>query len=78
MAVTPVIPGSVTAAINPGIYAYDLKLIDPDGKTTRAYQGSAYVSAEVTGISIFPPSSFLLEGGGYLLLETGGNLSLEA
>lgn len=78
--VTPIIPGSVTAAINPGHYLYDLKLVSPAGRTTRPYQGSAYVSAEVTDTPIFPPASYgalLLESGGYLLLENGGRLLLE-
>lgn len=78
--VTPVIPASVSAALNAGHYLYDLKLVSPAGHTTRAYSGSAYVSAEVTDTIILPPTAYgalLLEGGGYLLLENGGRLLLE-
>ena len=75
--VTPIIAGATTAAINAGKYAYDLKLIAPNFKTTRAFQGAAYVSAEVTDTPAFPPSTFLLEGGGFLLLEDGSPLLVE-
>jgi hypothetical protein len=75
--VIPIIPGSVSAAINPGRYAYDLKLIAPTGRAIRVYEGEAYVSADVTDTPVFAPSTFLLEGGGILLLENGSPLLLE-
>lgn len=79
--VTPVIPASVTAALNAGRYAYDLKLTAPSGRVIRAYQGSAHVSQQVTDIVELLPSglaAFRLEDGSYLLLESGGRLLLDA
>lgn len=75
--VTPIIPGATTAALNAGRYSYDLKLRARDGTLTRAYQGDAYVSEEVTDFVITPTYAILLESGGYLLLESGGRILLE-
>ena len=70
----------MASAITAGRYAYDLKLVGPTGKHTRAYEGAAFVSAEVTddgGTTTPGYGAILLESGGYLLLETGGRLLLE-
>lgn len=78
--VIPVIPPSVSAAIHAGRYVYDLKLVSPSGKVTRAYQGAVYVSDQVTEIVILPPSAYgaiLLEDGSYLLMEAGGKLLID-
>jgi len=47
--ITIAVPSSVTTALTPGLYYYDIELEDVGGTIIRLLQGTFTVDAEVTG-----------------------------
>jgi hypothetical protein len=62
--VTATIPKSVTATLKPVRYVYDLKVFGPTCLASRAFQGTACVSPQVTDLVICPPRIVLWDSGG--------------
>ena len=72
--ITAIIAEAVAATIVPGLYVYDLKLLNASGLTSRAFQGSVTVSPAVTTLTPLPYRA----PGGQLIFSIAGNSGLAA
>jgi hypothetical protein len=69
----PFIDEDATTTILPGLYVYDLKMLNATGITSRPFQGMATITGEVTTFVLTPAGSF-----GQLNFSIAGNSGLAA
>jgi hypothetical protein len=72
--ITPYLDEDATTALQPGTYVYDLKMLDAGGRTTRPFEGTATVVAEVTTFALTPA----VASGGQFNFSIAGNSGLAA
>ena len=77
--ITATLNAATTAFIPPGLYVYDLKLLDTSDKTYCLFQGTVAVSGQVTIIALIIVSNgtILLENGGAIQQENGDKIEVE-
>lgn len=77
--VTPHIGEDATAALTPGVYVYDLKLLETNGRTVRPRQGYVTVNQQVTTIEppTPSPSPSPSPAPSYVAMENVGNVLQE-